>query len=339
MKKALICFFSLLHLYSYSQNKESYRIAFYNVENLFDIENDSLTRDDEFTADGLRNWGFYRYQGKLHRTAKAILAIGGWKPAPVIGLAEIENRKVLEDLILTDELKKHGYKIIHFESQDKRGIDVGLLYLPKVFSPIYSQNINATLKSDSSYTTRDILYTKGSFEKDTLHLFFCHWPSRYGGQQKSEPRRIIAAQILRQYVDSILEQNAKAQIIIAGDFNDEWDNQSLSLYLKAKKDFKPNDSKNQLINLMASNNANKGSHKYKGVWSYLDQIIVSSNLLNPKSHGLYLKTKNGQILEDEFLLESDSKYPGKKPFRTFVGYQYHRGFSDHLPIYIDLISF
>lgn len=315
--------------------RNSFRIAFYNLENLFDTEDDPAINDEEFAPEGTRYWTTVKYNEKSNRMAKAILSIGGWEAPDIVGVAEIENNTVLTDLIDRPALSKYEYGIVHYESPDRRGIDVGMLYRKDRFTPLFTQNIAIKLKEDPDFTTRDILYVKGyNFAGDTLHLFFCHWPSRYGGQQQSEPKRIQAAITLRKTVDSVFSKDPGANIIIAGDFNDEWKNVSLSEYLGARENISPGES-TQLVNLMASLNPNEGSHFYRGKWAYLDQVIVSSALLNEK--GLDVQDKKATVLREEFLLERDEKYPGMKPFRTFIGMRYNGGFSDHLPVYIDLV--
>jgi len=322
----------------YSQSEEnSYRIAFYNLENLFNPENDSLKRDDEFTPDGMRNWSHYRYREKSNRMAKALLTIGGWKAPEIIGVAEIEDRKVLEDLVNSNTLRKFNYGIIHYESPDRRGIDVAALYRKDIFEPLTSINIPVKMPNDPDFATRDILYIKGRFPNDdTVHLFYNHWPSRYGGQQQSEPKRIRAALTARKAVDSIQKANPNASIILLGDFNDEWNNISMLEYLKALPS-KSTSSNTSLVNLMAGLDKNSGSHRYQGVWSYLDQIIVSASLVDGEASDIVGTT--AFVVKEDFLLERDEKYPGIKPFRSFIGMRYNGGFSDHLPVYVDLVNY
>ncbi|WP_417603524.1 endonuclease/exonuclease/phosphatase family protein [Owenweeksia hongkongensis] len=315
--------------------KENQRIAFYNLENLFHPENDSLKNDDEYTPEGKRNWSFYRYNEKLNHMAKAILSIGEWQPPSIVGVAEVENKQALEDLISTEVLRKFNYGIIHFESPDRRGIDVGMLYRKDEFTPIASRPIPVKMLNDPNFVTRDILYCKGIFnKKDTVHLLFCHWPSRYGGQARSEPKRIQTALTLKHITDSLNMLPYPTYVIAAGDFNDEWTNISLHDTLKAQ----PLDTMlhgKSLINLMATLPPTQGSHRYRGTWSYLDQIIVSSSLLS--NEAISIKDNTAKVTTHGFLLTTDDKYPGSVPFRTFLGYKYQGGFSDHLPVYVDLI--
>ncbi len=311
--------------------QETYhRIAFYNQENLFDYENDSLIKDEEYLPEGKRHWDQYRYREKSNRMAKAILSIGEWQAPDIVGVCEVENRRVLEDLVHNEVLKKLNYGIVHYDSPDRRGIDVGLLYRKDRVKVHYSKPVQVKNTEDISFKTRDILYVKLSIAGDTLHLFVNHWPSRYGGQQQSEPKRILAANTLRTVVDSLQAHQKQSKIIIMGDLNDSPENLSVKQYLKAVKN---PDEQGELKNLMQELPVNEGSHRYKGEWSYLDQIIVSQVLLRQEE----IRGNQAFVHRPDFLLEVDERYPGKKPFRTFIGLRYQKGFSDHLPVYIDLV--
>ena len=327
---ALIFLLHFINAAGQSLPERGWRIAFYNVENLFDTADDPEKKDEEFTSEGMRYWSEYRYWEKSNRMAKAILSIGEWDAPDVVGLAEVENRKVVEDLVNSEALRKFNYEVVHFESPDRRGIDVGMIYRTDRLDLLSSNHIAVTLPDDPGFATRDILYAKMvTPTEDTLHLMYCHWPSRYGGQAQSEPKRIQAARTVRTVVDSILSKNAGAYIIIAGDLNDEWNNVSVKDHL-----VNPGGSKKPLVNLMATLPPGQGSHRYRGVWSYLDQVIVSTTLLDEKD--LDIVNKKASIADHDFLLEKDEKYPGLMPYRTFIGMRYHGGFSDHLPVYIDL---
>lgn len=318
---------------SAQDSPERLRIAFYNVENLFDPTNDSLKNDDEYTPEGSRFWSDYRYREKSNHIAKAILSIGEWQAVDIIGLAEVENRKVVEDLTQSEVLRKFSYDIIHFESPDRRGIDVAVLYRSDKLELLKAENITVKLEGDPNFATRDMVYAKfKTASSDTLHIFYCHWPSRYGGQAKSEPKRIAAAQALREVVDSLFLHSINPQIIVAGDLNDEWHNESVKEVLCPAAD-----PKNALINLMENMDQNEGSHRYRGVWSYLDQVLVSTSLLDKEK--LDVKDQTAHVSVHSFLLEKDERFPGLKPFRSFNGLTYQGGFSDHLPVYIDLIGF
>lgn len=314
-----------------------FRLMFYNVENLFDCFDDSLTQDNEFLPMGERNWTWGKYKKKSQKVAKVILAAGAWEFPDLIGLCEIENRFVLDGIFKIGYLNNTGYEIIHRESPDRRGIDVALVYQPETFHPIDTSFLKLIYEGDSLSTTREILYVKGkTHTEDTLHIFVNHWPSRWGGQLESENRRISASKLLKEKVSEIFTDNSNALIVIMGDFNDYPDNKSLHNELKAlspEKEF----CNNNLYNLAYPflNKTGIGSHKYHGKWGMLDQFIVSGALLN-KSGVLYCEPNNMSLFKPEFLLEADNTYFGQKPFRSFVGYKFNDGFSDHLPIILDL---
>ncbi len=314
-----------------------FRLMFYNVENLFDTENDTLTNDDEFLPRGVKFWTKKKYYTKLDHIATTIVSVGGWSPPEIIGLCEVENRKVLDDLCKQTGLKNLNYRIIHKESSDKRGIDVALLYQKRAFKPLMYKALKVRFQFSPSSTTRDILYVKGmTNNKDTLHIFINHWPSRWGGQLESERRRMQAAKVLRQEIDSIFKCKRQAKIIVMGDLNDYPNNKSLTKILKAKTDFE-NIQPNILYNLSSyiEETKNTGSHKHKGEWGVLDQTIVSGALLNAQK-GLKTAKENAYIFTADFLLTDDENFTGKKNFRTYLGYKYIGGYSDHLPIVLDL---
>ncbi len=200
---------------------QKFRVAFYNTENLFDIYNDSLTNDDEFTPEGFRHWDNYRFFNKLNNLYKVIVGIGEWNPPMIVGLCEVENEFVLKKLIYNTPLKNFDYNFIHFESPDHRGIDVAMLYRKSEFHPVTYQPFRIYFPDDTASSTRDILYVKGTIgDSDTLHVFVNHWPSRYGGYLVSKPKRAWVAEVLKSKTDSILGQNPSANILIMGDFND-----------------------------------------------------------------------------------------------------------------------
>ncbi len=317
---------------------ESYlKMMFYNVENLFDTENDSLTNDEEFLPRGMKFWTKKKYYTKLNHIATTIVSLGGWSPPAIVGLCEVENRKVLDDLCKRTGLKNLNYRIIHKESPDKRGIDVALLYQKSAFKPLSYKALEVTFPFSPGSTTRDILYVKGQTKNnDTLHLFINHWPSRWGGQLESERRRMQAASRLRIEIDSIFENQPMAKIVIMGDLNDYPENKSLKEVLKARVTYENPDNQ-ELYNLSAfiGQTKNIGSHKHEGDWGILDQIIVSGALLNAKK-GLKTVKENAGIFYTDFLLIDDETYTGKKNFRTYLGYKYIGGYSDHLPVFLDL---
>ncbi len=318
-------------------NVPRFRVVFYNVENLFDIYDDTLKLDDEFTPEAMRHWDNRRFYKKLNNVYKVLINIGEWEPPAVIGLCEMENRFVLNKLVYETPLKKFGYKIIHEESPDKRGIDVAMLYRPDLFEPVNYEVIPVRFPFDTASRTRDILYVKGLVYSDTIHFFVNHWPSKYGGLMGTEPKRAFVASLLKSKTDSLFQISDSAKILIMGDFNDAPESESISLFLKAESGTSQPEV-NKLYDLMKGlyKKEKIGTHKYQGRWEVLDQFIVSGSMLN-KSPGVAISPNGAHIYHPDYLLEEDEKYTGKKPFRSFTGMKYNGGFSDHLPVYVDLI--
>lgn len=320
----------------FEQNRGDIRIMFYNCENYFDVYNDPEKNDDDFTPNGVKYWNWKKFNTKMWHISQVITNVGGWTPPEIVGLCEIENQYVLEQLVKVSPLKAFGYKIIHYESLDERGIDVGLLYIPSKFKPITSYPIRFSFPEPDSRPTRDILYAKGIIANgDTLHIFVNHWPSRLGGMLESEPKRMFVAQLLRQKVDSIFKMNSNSNIFIMGDLNDFPTNNSLLKGLNTKTDFSKIEN-NSLYNLSYYLQEVKGefSHRFQGESGVLDQMIVSGSLLD--TNNTIFTTKNdAHIFKADFLLVQDPNFVGYAPFRTYNGGTYLGGYSDHLPPYCD----
>jgi predicted extracellular nuclease len=315
---------------------ENFRMVFYNVENLFDITNDPLKNDDEFTPAGDRRWNYRRLQNKLGNLSKAIAAAGEWSTPSIIGLCEVENSHVLSMLTRNSALRNAGYEFVHRNSPDSRGIDVAILYRPGEFMLLSKSFTGITFPFDTAGRTRDILYVTGiAGGDDTLHIFVNHWPSRWGGQAATEPYRIYAARVLKSLADSVFLVNPMAKIVIMGDFNDEPGDKSLKEYLGAgiESDM-PVPGKLYNMSLAGKNNP-KGSYKYQGTWFMFDQFIVSGSLLTDK---VRLQTSPGMamVFMADFLMVPDKAWYGYKPFRTYEGFRHSGGFSDHLPVILDL---
>jgi len=315
-----------------------FRIMFYNCENLFDIYNDSLTSDEEFLPEGERHWTNNRFYKKLQNTFKVIMAVGAGENPAIIGLCEIENRFVLEKLVFDTPLKNSDYRIIHHDSPDRRGIDVGLLYRKNFFTPLYDEAINITFPFDTASKTRDILFVKGLLPNgDTLYVFVNHWPSRYGGYMPTLDKRNFAAGVLKSKTDSLFQKNPEALIVIMGDLNDSPNDESLAKVLMAKNP-EEKSPKPELFNLMLVKQEDWpfGTLKYRESWDIFDQLIVSGKLLNDSSK-VQVPKAGAHIFHESFLLEPDETFLGQRPFRTYNGFKYSGGFSDHLSIFLDLI--
>ncbi len=306
-------------------------IAFYNVENLFDTQDDSLKQDDEFLPYGVRGWTSSRLQVKYQRIYKVIAGIDpAWQPPALVALAEVENRSVLEGLLRHTPLHRKRYEIVHEESPDIRGIDVALLYDPAQFQYVSHEAIPVDLRPLSDRPTRDILYVRGVlFGADTVHCFVNHWPSRYRGVMSSASLRQRAATVLQKRIYTLQTHDPEALIIITGDFNDTPTDESVRGLCEAP------DPKRSLINV--SDYERSGTHKFQGEWNTFDQFIVSQNLLsNAKS--VQVKGQRARVYDPSWLLEEDVAQLGYRPQRTYVGYQYQGGFSDHLPVYLQLVK-
>jgi predicted extracellular nuclease len=315
------------------------RIVFYNLENFFDTIDDSLIKDEEYTPAGSKKWTAWRFKQKENHLFKTFVALGGWEPPEIIGMCEVENRDVLDRLLRETPLRLFDYRIIHFESPDARGIDVALLYRPGKFAPVSQQIISIRSPSGELAGTRDILHVTGIvFNSDTIHLFINHWPSRYGGSIASALRRAQVATILRQQIDTLISSDPWSNIIIMGDFNDEPSDESITGSLRATADTS-NLRSGDLVSLMPlmTGSSNTGTIKFREDWSTFDQFIVSGSLLlKSKTKGLLCR--QAAIFSAPFLLLEDETYLGFKPYRTFSGPRYLGGFSDHLPVYLDLIK-
>jgi len=311
----------------------THSIAFYNVENLFDTINTPGVNDEHYTPENEMPWNTERYGHKLNQLARVIKAMDTVNTYPVvIGLSEIENENVLIDLANHDSLKDASYAYLHKNSPDERGIDVAMLYQAKFYKPLETNFINVNLP-DSGNTTRDILYSKGILAgADTVHLFFNHWVSRWGGQEKTEPFRIFIADLLKQITDSIMEVNPNAAIILAGDLNDNPTDVSVQNILGALKLEFPVIEK-KLYNLSLSKfEMGEGSLYYRS-WDMFDQIIVSSSLLKKEST-IHLLNNDQQIVKYDWMLYKP-KEGEPRPSRTAAKY-YYGGFSDHLPVMINV---
>lgn len=337
IKIYLLIMTTLLYVQSLSAD-DILRVVSYNLENLFDYEKDSVSDDGSFTPEGEHQWDKKKYWRKLNNLSRAITAAGEWHTPALIGLCEVENARVVKDLLYHTQLKECHYHFVHKDSPDRRGVDVALAYLPNQFTLLSKEFIHVKIEGEKP--TRDILYASGKLiNGDTLHVFVNHWPSRYGGELESKWKRITAAEILREKTDSLFTLNEKTKIIIMGDFNDYPDDESLLHGLCAGEPLK-NSNKNvifdQLYNLCypIHEMGEEGSHKFGGKWGMLDQLIVSGALLHP-GESTYTSPEMMNICKESFLLKESAT--GPSPKRSFLGTFFAYGFSDHLPVFVDLI--
>ncbi|HLG03642.1 MAG TPA: hypothetical protein VI731_08615 [Bacteroidia bacterium] len=303
-------------------------IAFWNVENLFDTIDDPAINDAEFLPGGKNKWTAERYKTKLNRLSKVILAMNTGRGPDLLGLAEVENYQVLCDLTTCMPLKRKKYGIVHYDSPDRRGIDVALIYKKDRFTVLGSKPISLSTSKDTFYT-RDILLVKGVLRgKDTLYIFVNHWPSRRGGQAASEPKRMLAARVLRKAQDSILRMNPRAQMLAMGDFNDEPTDKSVRLLHEAE------DIPGGFINLMDSlKAAGDGSYHYRKEKNMLDQILVTRSLLDQRH--LYVSRKPS-IVKFDWTTGQNYKNDDPGPLHTYAGSFYIGGYSDHYPVMVTI---
>ena len=306
-------------------------VGFYNVENLFDITDDPMTFDEQFLPSSDRKWTKERYEEKLQNLTKVIseLTVNG---APTfLGLCEVENRSVIEDLISEPLLADKRYKTAHIESPDERGIDVGFIYDSEVFTV---KGIKAYQPDLSRYEdkTRDILHVEGKLVNgEILHFFVNHWPSRGEGRKESESKRLVAAKTLQHAILMLQDTEPDAKIIVMGDFNDEPSNKSISQTLGVSCEISETKN-NQLYNAFCEiENQDYGSYRYHKYWDMLDQIMVSTTLLSDTT-GIHFLPQSADIKDEPWMIQT-GKYEGF-PLRTYGGYKYLGGYSDHFPVSI-----
>ena len=345
MRKILL--FSVLFmniLFVNAQKKYKIRtVAFYNLENLFDTINDTSKNDEASPIMELNTNRSKVYWDKIDKLAEVISQLGEEKaktgPA-ILGVSEIENKQVLEDLVNSERLKKMRYGIIHFDSPDKRGIDVALLYQQRYFKPVHYEAVNPNIFSENKKVyTRDILRVSGYLDDELVHVIVNHWPSRRGGEAKSSPLREKAAYKVTQIIEKIREEDKNAKVMIMGDFNDDPMNKSFKDVLKTKseeEDVKKGDIYNPYESMFAKG---LNTTAYRDNLSLFDQILFTSPLLNKKGRkdfSTYKMFKSG-IFNKRFMVQNKGRYKGY-PFRSFSNGQYTGGYSDHYPVYIYLIK-
>ncbi len=309
-----------------------YNIVFYNVENLFDTWDDSETSDEEFTPASEKHWTRERFAEKIKMIYKTLITSGNGQFPDIIGLAEVENRWVCEQLISKTPLNKVPYEIIHKESPDSRGIDVALLYRKDKVKPIDYDHIPVSDQGKNVFKSRDILYFAAELESEKFHFFVNHWPSRSGGYIESKAKREITARLLRNYLDSLMSKDRDANILLMGDFNATPHEKCFTGILSAFP-YPGNNNPAGLINLSTLwTQTADGTIRAGGQWEIFDQMICSYHLMSNNTFKIEFGLSG--ICNYDFLLEPDPTWLGKKPFRTYLGPKYHSGISDHLPVKI-----
>ncbi len=333
--------FSLGMTKLHAQVQQAYKVGlvgFYNLENLFDTINDPNKNDEEFLPSGTNQWNSEKYLAKLHNMAYAISTIGtdiSPDGVAVLGMSEMENRTVLEDLVAQPEIKDRNYQIVHYDSPDLRGVDVGLIYNPKYFKLTNSKSYRTVVPENPDFITRDQLVVSGLFDGEMMHFIVMHWPSRSGGEKRSMPGRIAAAELCRHIADSIMRDDPNAKIIMMGDFNDYPTNKTITEHLRASgdmKDLRDGEFFNPMYEL---HKKGYGTNYYRDAPGVLDQTIITPALL-PTDYSTY-QFKNAKVHSKEFLKQHGGKYNGY-PFRTFGSGVWMGGYSDHFPVYVILLK-
>lgn len=307
--------------------------AFYNVENLFDTWDEPFKNDDDFLPGSRLEWSDYRYMEKLVNIAKSISGIQPGKLPAITGLAEIENKRVLQDLVVQDVFRRK-YDFVHFESPDRRGIDVALLYDLTLFTVQSKERIGVWLDGDAQRSTRDILHVKGTFDGvQSVHFYVNHWPSRREGTLVTMPYRISAAQALYRHASGILNSDPMAKILIMGDFNDLPVSKSIVEHLRSRAH--RGIRSDEFFNLAHRPYKKKmGSVFAKNRWLMFDQMLISLGMISGK--GVKVSSSSLDLHFDKKILFYDKGRSMYRPNRTYSGKKYHGGFSDHLPVYVQL---
>lgn len=332
---------------AFGQEKKAYdlgMIGFYNLENLFDTIDDPGVDDAQFLPDGSYAWTGTKYRNKLKNMSEVIARIGTselkgreLRCPDILGVSEIENRRVLEDLVAQPALRDYGFGIVHYDGPDARGVDVALLYKKDKFKVLNTRSARLYDTEEPNFKTRDQLVVSGIYMGDTLHVIVNHWPSRWGGEKKSSPKRELAASLTRSLVDSILSINPQAKVVVMGDLNDDPYNKSVKSVMRAPMEddytkLKEGEMFNAIYGLYKRG---IGTLCYRGRWNLFDQMLITQGLTGKDRSTL--KFYGARVFNDEMLLQKSGRYAGY-PLRTHAGGVYLNGYSDHFPVYMVLIK-
>ncbi len=322
--------------------KQTYKVSvigFYNLENFYDTVDNTMVDDQEFLPTGPKNYNGKIYWDKVTKLATVISDLGKDitpdGPA-ILGVAEVENDTVLNNLVHHALIRNRNYQVVHYDSRDLRGVDVGLLYNPKYFTVLNSRKLFVALDENGEPVyTRDILYVSGILDGDTIHIFVNHWPSRRGGEERSAPRRAAAAKVVKTFIDSIQMVTPNAKLLIMGDLNDDPISPSVKKVLNAKgkiEDVQPGGLYNPWVDMYKNG---IGTLAYQDAWGLFDQIMMSFSWLDKAQSGYFFF--NQRIYNKEYLVENIGKYKGY-PMRTWDGNFYRGGYSDHFPTYLVMLK-
>lgn len=339
-RKCIFAFlFFAISLTAYAQTKP-YKVVFYNLENFFDTVNDPEVLDDEFTPEGPKKWTQDKYDKKLHNMERVFFDIAAVnKDYPVvIGVSEVENRNVLEDIVATPKLAPANYRIVHHDSPEARGVDVAFFYRADVFKLEGEKAIRTVIPSLPNFKTRDILTMWGKIDGEDFLFMVAHWPSRLGGKEASEYKRIAVGKQMRSIADSVKQIRPDMKVVLMGDFNDDPTDPSITQGLGAKlkaKELRKGDYYAPYASMLK---AGYGTLAYGDAWNIFDNIVVTENLVNDAKDKLKIQKAPGSkfygnIFKRHYMVQKEGQYKGY-PLRTYVGNNFQGGYSDHFPVYI-----
>lgn len=329
----LACFFSLASSFSSPLWAQKLTVAHYNVENLFDTINDPAINDEEFLPETEKKWNSERYFKKLDQLAEVIVSLNAGKGPDFLGLCEVENAAVVAALSQQKRLKKQKYQFVHHDSPDGRGIDVAFMYRKGLLKNVTSRSAFLNDPENPNFRSRDILVVNGTLKNGQQAYFLVnHWPSRVGGQEKSEPKRMLAARLARTIYDSIRSVSPQAAVFILGDLNDEATD--ISIYEVLRTDSAINGSGDLYNPFYQLARKGDGSIVYQKKYQLIDHIIVSNSTLGANTKVKYVEGSAG-VHKPDFIRETNEKYKGN-PWRTYAGKNYLGGYSDHFPVYLQI---
>jgi len=336
----LLVLFTCHSLHAQQQQYKSAVIAFYNLENFFDTVDNPLINDDDFTPKGEKNYNSTIYWSKVQHLATVISQMGtdiNPDGPAILGVAEIENDTVLNDLIKNPLISSRNYKYVHYDSRDIRGVDVALFYNPKYFTVVDSRKLLVHLPEGAKENifTRDVLWVKGKLDGETVHVFVNHWPSRLGGEERSAPGRAAAAQVDKDFIDSLQKEDPSAKVIVMGDLNDDPVSPSITEVLRAKgkiNQVQPGGLFNPWVEMYKKG---YGTLAYQDAWGLFDQVMIGYPWLSKDQKGFFYYQQH--IFNKQFMIENVGKYRGY-PMRTWDGNTYRGGYSDHFPTYIVVLK-
>ena len=338
-KSILVFLFFAISLTVYAQTKP-YKIVFYNLENFFDTVNDPEVLDDEFTPEGPKKWTQDKYDKKLHNMERVFFDIAAInKDYPVvIGVSEVENRNVLEDIVAAPKLAPANYRIVHHDSPEARGVDVAFFYRADVFKLEGEKAIRTIIPSLPNFKTRDILTMWGKIDGEDFLFMVGHWPSRLGGKEASEYKRIAVGEQMRSIAGSVKQIRPDVKVVLMGDFNDDPTDPSITQGLGAKLKVKELQKGDYYAPYASMLKAGYGTLAYGDAWNIFDNIVVTENLVNDTTDKLKIQKAPGSkfygnIFKRHYMVQKEGQYKGY-PLRTYVGNNFQGGYSDHFPVYI-----